>query len=47
MVIPFNFINTPITFQAYIHKAFTGLLNIICITYLNNIPIFSQTKKEY
>ena len=29
------------------HKAFTGLLDIIYITYLNNILIFSRTEKEY
>ena len=37
----------PIIFQGYIYKAFTGLLNIIGITYLNNILIFSRTEKEY
>ena len=46
-VILFGFINALITFQAYIYKAFTGLLDIIYIAYLNNILIFSQTKKEY
>ena len=44
---PFGFINALITFQAYIYKAFTGLLNIIYIAYLNDIFIFSQTEKEY
>ena len=37
MVIPFGFINTPITFQTYIYKSFTGLLNIIYIAHLNDI----------
>ena len=43
----FGFINAPVIFQAYIHKAFTGLLDIICIVYLNDILIFSRMKKEY
>ena len=30
----------------YVHKALTGLLDIICIAYLDNILIFSQTEKE-
>ena len=40
-VIPFGFINALIIFQTYIYKAFTGLLDIIYIAYLNNIFIFS------
>ena len=44
---PFNFINTLVTFQIYIYKAFTGLLDIICVAYLNDIFIFSETEKEY
>ena len=46
-VMPFGFINTLVIFQAYIHKAFTGLLDIICVAYLNDILIFSRTEKEY
>ena len=46
-VIPFGFINILIIFQAYVYKAYTGLLNIIYIIYLNDILIFSQIKKEY
>ena len=46
-IIPFDFINAPVTFQAYIHKVFTGLLDIIYIADLNDILIFSQTKKKY
>ena len=30
----------------YIYKALTGLLDIICIAYLNDIFIFSRTEKE-
>ena len=44
---PFGFINALITFQAYVYKAFTGLLDIICIAYLDDILIFSRTEKEH
>ena len=47
MVIPFSLINALITFQAYVHKALAGLLDIICVAYLNDILIFSRTEKEY
>ena len=30
----------------YIHKALAGLLDIICVAYLNDILIFSRTEKE-
>ena len=47
MVMLFSLINALITFQAYIHKALTGLLDIICVAYLNDILIFPQTEKEF
>ena len=46
MVILFNLINALKTSQAYIHKALIGLLNIIYITYLNDILTFYRTEKE-
>ena len=43
VVMPFGLTNAPATFQAYINRALAGLVDIICIVYLNDILIFSQT----
>jgi hypothetical protein len=44
---PFSLTNASAQFQAYIHKALVGLVNIIYIVYLDNILIFLETKKEH
>jgi hypothetical protein len=46
-IMPFDFANTPATFQAYINKALTDLINISCVTYLNNILIYSINRAEH
>ena len=46
-VILFRLYNAPATFQQYINKALTGLINIFYIIYLNNILIFSKNKEDY
>ena len=47
VVILFGLINAPATFQAYINKALDGLLDIIYITYIDDICIYSNSIKEY
>ncbi|KAJ5267259.1 hypothetical protein N7478_010067 [Penicillium angulare] len=47
MVMPFGLTNAPATFQSYIHTALYGLLDIICIVYLDDILIFSRTREEH
>jgi hypothetical protein len=47
MVMPFGLANAPTTFQAYIHKALSHLVNSICIVYLDDILIYSKDEKEY
>jgi adenylate cyclase class IV len=47
IVMPFGLTNAPMTFQSYIHTALYSLLDTICITYLDDILIFSKTRKEY
>ena len=42
-VIPFGLTNAPATFQAYIHKALAGFLNVFCIVYMDDILIFSES----
>lgn len=42
MVMPFGLVNTPATFQSYIKEALEGLVDTICIVYLDNILIYSD-----
>ena len=39
--------NAPATFQAYINKALRGLVDDLCIVYLDDILVFSRTKEEH
>jgi hypothetical protein len=47
MVMPFGLANTLATFQAYIHKALSHLIDLICIVYLDDILIYSKEEKEH
>ena len=47
LVMPFRLANAPATFQSYINKALGGLINIICIIYLDNILIYSKDKNKH
>ena len=47
LVMPFGLYNAPATFQSYINKAMSGILNLYYIIYLDNILIFSKTNKEH
>ena len=40
LMMPFELINVPAFFQAYINKAITDLLNVIYVVYLNDILIY-------
>lgn len=46
-VMPFGLTNAPATFQAYIHRALAGLLDIFCIVYLDDIVIYSQNREDH
>jgi hypothetical protein len=46
-IIPFDLANAPATFQTYINKTLTGLIDINCVAYLNNILIYSINRAEY
>ena len=39
--------NAPATFQAYMQKALAGLVDVICVVYLDDIVIFSQNAEEH
>lgn len=45
-VMPFGLANTSAFFQIYINKAMAGLLNVICVVYLNNILIYTFNKNS-
>ena len=46
-VMPFGLANAPATFQSYIHKVLSDLLDTCCIVYLDNILIYSRTEAEH
>lgn len=46
-VMPFGLTNAPATFQAYIHRSLADLLDTCCISYMDDILIYSQTREEH
>jgi hypothetical protein len=46
-VMPFGLTNAPAQFQAYMNEALAGLVDVTCIVYLDDILIFSNSKKEH
>ena len=46
-MLPFGLANPPATFQDYINNALQGLLDVICLVYLNDILIISWTLEEH
>ena len=47
LVMPFGLANAPATFQAYIHRALSGLVDVICIVYLDDVLVYSQNEKDH
>jgi hypothetical protein len=47
IIIPFGLANALATFQAYIYKALSYLVDSICIVYLDDILIYSKEEKEH
>jgi hypothetical protein len=43
----FGFINAPAIFQTYINKALVELIDINCVTYLDDIFIYSSIYAEH
>lgn len=46
-VMPFGLTNAPATFQSYIHEALKGLIDLICVTYIDDILIFSNSYEQH
>jgi hypothetical protein len=44
---PFSLTNALVTFQAYINKALSRLINYFIVVYLNNILIYSKPREDY
>lgn len=47
LVMPMGLTNSPAAFQAYINNTLRGLVDRICIVYLDDILIFSKTREEH
>ena len=47
LVMLFGLTNAPATFQAYINKSLTGLIDKFCMVYLDDILIYSDAQSEY
>jgi hypothetical protein len=43
----FGLTNVLATFQIYVNEALTGLLDIICITFLDDICIYNDLIEKY
>lgn len=46
-VMPFGLANAPATFQAYVNRALSDLLDICCVAYLDDIIIYSQDESSH
>lgn len=46
-VMPFGLANAPATFQAYINRALSSLLDVCCVVYLDDILIYSRNLEEH
>ena len=47
LIMLFDLINASATFQTYINKSLTDLINNFCVVYLNNILIYSSSQEEH
>lgn len=47
LVMPFGLTNAPATFQAYINEALRGLLDVICVAYMDDILIYSFAAEDH
>ena len=45
-VMPFGLTNSLATFQAYINKALSGLVDVICVVYFDDILIYSENLED-
>jgi hypothetical protein len=46
-MMPFSLTNAPATFQAYINKALSGLVDYFVVIYLDDILIYSKLREDH
>ena len=47
LVMPFGLANRPSSFQTYINDVLHGMLDVFCTAYIDDILIYSNSKKEH
>jgi len=47
LVMPFGLTNAPATFQSYMHTALHDILDTFCVAYLDDILVFSRTRRDH
>ena len=47
LIMPFGLTNAPATFQAYINNVLRKYLDVFVVVYLNDILVYSKTKKKH
>ena len=47
MIMSFGLFNAPATFQAYINKTLTGMVDVFYVVYLDDILIYSSSLKKH
>jgi transposase InsO family protein len=47
LVMPFGLCNAPASFQAYINEALAGLVDVLCIVYLDDVLIYSKRSEDH
>ena len=46
-MMPFGLANAPATFQAYVNKALSDLLDVCVVVYLDDILIYSNSEEDH
>jgi hypothetical protein len=47
IIMLFGLTNAPATFQTYINETFKGLLNVICVIYIDDICIYNSKLEKH
>lgn len=47
MIMSFELVNAPATFQAYINWALAGFVDVFCVVYLDDILIYFNSLNEH